>query len=245
MNSKMSAAVGSSPQQNHYKYDARTLDGLGHFLFAFVWQKNANIFEKVMTTNSYLHETRVASEGIIELLNQEKKRLLEKQKSFTLMDNAARDLFEWMKTSGSNSTLLIELSGFEEAKKRFSSEISEITVLHNSLSPTYNALAGALLQIAKQGVSIRYGSLVLCPKGRAIGTNECLKNVIWQGRNQSMHYEEGTYHAPVQTCYSNLESDFGVQFTLGTSNLALITIDLLGWSEYTQYENDMKSLLSV
>jgi hypothetical protein len=107
------------------------------------------------------------------------------------------------------------------------------------------ALCGALLQIAKQGISTVHNVLANCPDGRDIGS-EKLKNVIWQSRNQSMHYEESTtrpYHQPVIDCFNSLQSDFGSVFNLANINLAKEIIDLLGWKDYSKYEQDMISML--
>jgi hypothetical protein len=57
-----------------------------------------------------------------------------------------------------------------------------------------------------------------------------------------VHYEEGTYHKSVVDCFSNLASDFGPRFALGSKNLALDVIEILGWRSYRTYEIDMTTL---
>lgn len=107
------------------------------------------------------------------------------------------------------------------------------------------ALSGALLQIAKQGISITHGGLDACPNGRSIGS-ESLKNIIWQARNQAMHFEDGNFRSPVRSCFQNLENDFGLQFSLSANppeNLANHVVKLLGWREYFVYEKDMDSII--
>ena len=103
----------------------------------------------------------------------------------------------------------------------------------------------SLLQIAKQGISTIHGNLDNCPEGRKIGP-ETLKNIIWQGRNQSLHCEEGNPHKKVKNCFLNLKNEFGKDFDLSlnpTSNKAKKIVDVLGWEDYDQYEKDMISLL--
>jgi hypothetical protein len=115
-------------------------------------------------------------------------------------------------------------------------------------SVSIDALRGAILQIAKQEISIVYGDLSRCPNGRYIGTGdraEKLKNVIWQSRNQTMHYEEGRYKPPVINCFRNLEASCGSKFSLtqnSRKNLAHDVIQELGWKDYSKYESDMQSL---
>ena len=103
-------------------------------------------------------------------------------------------------------------------------------------------LCGALLQFAKQGISIVHKSLATCPAGRIIGS-ESLKNIIWQGRNHAIHYEESPNHnQAVKNCFANLEAHFGLQFSLENhprENLSKEIIRVLGWYGYTTFEEDM------
>ena len=85
-------------------------------------------------------------------------------------------------------------------------------------------------------------SLTKCPDGRIIG-QESLKNIIWQGRNQAMHFEEGKYRKVVVKCFTKLEINFGNRFELSDKNLAYDVLMLLGWESYTAYEKDMTLLL--
>lgn len=62
------------------------------------------------------------------------------------------------------------------------------------------ALAGTILQHGKQGISIVHGELAAAPNGRMIGSQP-LKEVIWQGRNQGLHWEEQSFRPPVDNCF--------------------------------------------
>lgn len=92
-------------------------------------------------------------------------------------------------------------------------EIKRLELSIDIKKDSINALCGALLQIAKQGISKVHGNLTNCSDGRSVGS-EKLKNVIWQGRNQSLHYEEGSFRRPIQDCFANLAATFGNQFSL-------------------------------
>lgn len=48
-----------------------------------------------------------------------------------------------------------------------------------TLTFSLSALAGAVLQYGKQGISIVHGGLATCPDGRMILDVEPLKNVVW------------------------------------------------------------------
>ncbi|MGE7839581.1 hypothetical protein ACQKNX_02200 [Lysinibacillus sp. NPDC093712] len=119
---------------------------------------------------------------------------------------------------------------------RVETKINNLKISISSKEESIKALSGALLQIAKQGISIVHGNLDNCSSGRII-SNEPVKNIIWQGRNQSLHYEEGIYRAPIVNCFNNL----GIQ--LHAINLAKEVIDLLNWTTYDNYQNDLITLL--
>jgi len=102
-------------------------------------------------------------------------------------------------------------------------------------------LAAGLLQHAKQGISLIHGGLPNCPDGRLIGTSP-LKDVVWQGRNQALHWEEGKVHPPVEKCFqalSALKSTFG---DYNSRNLAFDVVELLEWKTFEAFRDDLLSL---
>ena len=104
-----------------------------------------------------------------------------------------------------------------------------------------DALSGTLLQFAKQGISVVHNGVKLCPDGRNLGS-QSLKKVIWEGRNQSLHWEEKT-HQPARICFKNLTREFGLEFAqYGAKNLGFAVINLLNWRSFSDFEADMLSL---
>lgn len=71
-----------------------------------------------------------------------------------------------------------------------------------------NILAGSILQIVQQGMSSVHGSIKAYPnKGRNIsGVSLC--DLVWQGRNQAMHYETTATRADWRTVFSTLNVAF-------------------------------------
>jgi hypothetical protein len=91
-----------------------------------------------------------------------------------------------------------------------------------------------------------HGSRKNAPEGRAIGSLT-LRDIIWQGRNQSIHYEDERFNPPVVTCFSAPEKEHGEQFSLTKhigQNRAKQVVHLLGWTSYEGYREDMAGLLS-
>lgn len=104
-----------------------------------------------------------------------------------------------------------------------------------------NALASSILQFAKQGISIVHGELKNAPAGRIIhGIN--LKEIIWQGRNQALHWEEGKLRKPVVDCFEKLKNSDSSFADYNKRCLAFAVVQTLGWTEWNAFKKDMLSL---
>ena len=67
-----------------------------------------------------------------------------------------------------------------------------------------SALSGSLLQFGKQGISLHFGKKRIgCPDGRIL-VGMSLHEVIWQARNQALHWEDGSFHPPTKNCFQAL-----------------------------------------
>ena len=107
------------------------------------------------------------------------------------------------------------------------------------------ALSGNLLQYGKQGISLHYGKKrVGCPEGRIVAGIP-LHEIIWQARNQALHWEDGSFHDPTTKCFELLAKNVGAVFGEFTDrSMAFEVIELLGWDTAEAFLADMK-LLSV
>jgi hypothetical protein len=186
----------------------------------------------------YLENTAHAAQSLIRTITHEERSLLalrdEEKKAWMIlerMEALSREgkRADWWQAQDDLGMLQLQIDQFEQAltDHRFSASI----------------LAGSLLQISKQGISVVHRDLPSCPDGRLIG-DQPLKTVIWQGRNQCMHFEEGRYSPAVAACFASIERTFGAHFSLAQPvNLALEVVKLLGWDTYEQYFSDLTSLL--
>src|SRR5690606_35383953 len=101
-------------------------------------------------------------------------------------------------------------------------------------------LAGNLLQVAKQGLSIVFGDEANWPDGRPV-SGQSLKAAIRGARNQTIHWEEGQCRTATVQVFERLAQDFGAPFgDYNTINLAMPVITLLGWRTYDNYVADMR-----
>lgn len=77
--------------------------------------------------------------------------------------------------------------------------------------------------------------------------NVSLLDVIWEGRNQSIHFEDKTFNTPTNTCFVDLlkDTDFKFQQLIGYNdgeNKAMEIVRILGWTDYKKFESDLMSL---
>lgn len=103
-----------------------------------------------------------------------------------------------------------------------------------------SALAGSLLQFARQGISLHFGrKRVGCPDGRIVA-GLSLNEVIWQSRNQALHWEDGEFRPPIVACFESLTTNAGPIFGQYKSrSLAYEIISLLGWMSPNDFRQDM------
>lgn len=131
-----------------------------------------------------------------------------------------------------------------EEKKEVEAEVARLQAFIGTRQSAIQAICGAVLQIAKQGISIAHGGLTGLP-GRLVGS-VALRDIVWQARNQAIHSEEGNFRQPIPQVFASLEADFGRDFSLaqhpGQSRAKQI-LELLEWHSYDNYARDMQSLL--
>lgn len=203
--------------------------------------------------NQYLVDTDYAVRQLIELVTAEEVQIAQIQLAREAKKPKLEFLYKRFRDSewGDDvdeiklQSYLVNWAREQKEVTDLQEEIKRLELSVNIKKDSINALCGALLQIAKQGISKVHGSLDSCPDGRGIGSDK-LKNVIWQGRNQSLHYEEGNFRRHVQDCFANLAATFGNQVSLALhpqENLAYEVIEILGWKQYSAYTSDMQSLL--
>lgn len=200
---------------------------------------------------SYILDTKYAVCGLVTLITEEENYLAQIQREHKKSKEKENSLRQRFEESHLNASLIEEqakyIAWYNSCKEltNLQKKVVSLEMSINTKSVSINALCGAVLQIAKQGISIKHSNPSSCPAGRIIGL-ENLRNVVLQGRNQSLHYEEGEFKSAVKNCFNNLEISFGSKFPLSLNsgeNLAYYIIELLGWKDYSTYENDLSELL--
>lgn len=203
--------------------------------------------------HQYLRETEFAAQNLFRLATDEENQLHAVSEQLKSKERELKAHQRDFQTSDLNEDFsdAYVTAAFARAGRaaqeveRLRSDVATLQASVGARQHAVQALAGAILQIAKQGISLVHGGLSVAPPGRSIGSL-AVRDVIWQGRNQSMHYEEGKYKPPLISLFSTLESEQGAQFALASfpkQCRAKQILDLLGWKNYEAYIQDMHSLL--
>ena len=203
--------------------------------------------------HQYLQDTEFAAQNLFRLATDEGRQLVSLE---ALLQNKENELtiHQWnFQTSDlnddfSDAYVMAAFSRTANAHQdvlRLKGEIAALRASIGTHQHSVQAIAGAIFQIAKQGISFVHGERSTAPTGRTVGTL-CLRDVIWQARNQSMHYEDRKHDKPLRALFSTLEKEQGPQFSFATyprQNRANQILELLGWDEYESYLLDMQVLL--
>jgi hypothetical protein len=202
-----------------------------------------------MTMPEYLKEIEHAASETLRLAWSEQKQLEELEayigRLTAQIEESARRV-QWLVDNPEfdddlQSTAMHWESYFGPEKEKFYAEKSkpELEALLSLRRFSTDAFSGNMLQYGKQGISFVHGKLGACPDGRMVRTQP-LKNIIWQSRNQALHWEEGTFSKQVTECFDALAADVDTKFTQFTSrNMASDVVALLGWKEFADFERDM------
>lgn len=207
----------------------------------------------------YLHETQFAVENIFLLALSEEDTLLalagnlrraEAQLNVHQLDFQSSDLND----DFPEAYVMAAFARAAQAHTQVQALQGEVAALQSRLGArqtSVQAMCGAILQIAKQGISFAHGKQSLALPGRSIGT-VTVRDIIWQARNQSMHYEEEASRiTPAKQqmlrVFATLELEQGPEFSLAQhpqQSRARQILRLLGWRDLASYQSDMHSLLS-
>ena len=102
-------------------------------------------------------------------------------------------------------------------------------------------LSSTILQIAKQGLIRVYNNFESCPNGRIIKTLS-LKDIIWHGRNQGIHFEQGQLHSQTETFFNSLLIQFPEKFVdFQNKNMSFNLLEILEWRTFDSFKKDMFS----
>ncbi|WP_070358306.1 hypothetical protein [Duganella sp. HH105] len=206
-----------------------------------------------MAIHQYLQDTAFAAKNLFALATEEEHQLSALSEGLQRTEGRLK-IHQWdFQTSDLNDDFsdAYVMAAFVRAAKagqeveRLQREVATLQASVGTHQHAVQAIAGAIFQIAKQGISLVHGGLGSVPAGRKMGSL-ALRDIVWQARNQSMHYEEGNPKKAVLDLFAILEKEHGPHFSLvahAGQNRAKQVLDVLGWTNYELYLRDMQSLL--
>lgn len=201
----------------------------------------------------FIQNSRHALDHLFIAIDEYNKVLVQAQEEVEEIESAQANLSElfmyrdqWSVNANYHYAQYMErMKQLEQQKK---TAIQELSVkLANALASigasvdSMSSLAGSILQIAKQVLSLRHGGKPVIQSARNIGS-QSITEVIWEGRNHAMHWDEGAPRARVQAMLSSLRSDLGINVVAGCNN-CLSILGALGWSSTEAVVNDLNNLV--
>ncbi|QJD59766.1 hypothetical protein HG264_13055 [Pseudomonas sp. gcc21] len=198
----------------------------------------------------YIDETKFATSSLIDLiwedfaslenLNAELKRL-------TAEFNVKYQVFMANEFHPAANYYHAQMAKVAQPKRELENHIKEVSQSIDAKSVSIAALSGALLQIAKQCISLRYGKPQNAPDGENIG-GVLVKDIIFEGRNQSIHYENPKeISVNVINLFGKLDAirnDGVVWDARSQVNFAFEIVRLLGWRTHNDFVDHLKSIKS-
>jgi len=128
----------------------------------------------------------------------------------------------------------------KEAQENDSEKLEKALFNIGSTVESMSSLAGAVLQIGKQSLSLRHSGRPNLPGARVIGTQNIVE-VVWEGRNHAMHWDEGEPNDRVRNMLNALATDLNITIEIGKNN-CLSILGALGWKTPDDVISDLKAL---
>jgi len=203
-----------------------------------------------MDMTAYLCEIRHAVESLIPIIWSEHKAEAEAVEQLKMLqattENAYRRVAFIMDNDldddGIGNGLYWDTYfGVDKQRYHASERIEALEAVRDARSFSRAVLSAALLQIAKQGLSQVHGRLTSVPTSRRVFGVD-IKDLIWQGRNHALHWEEGKPSPSVVDCFNAMASYDPAFANYKATNLAFQVVAALGWLDWTNFELDMVSL---
>lgn len=205
-----------------------------------------------MDMSRYVEEIKHAAGTIFPVVWAEQKRLIELDNEIRRLDRIiSHNAYQAQAWQDSDDPEDVAFGGgiywstyFNEDKERYhkDAERQQLDEAYKVRAFSVSALAGDLLQYGKQGISIVFGGPDKCKDGRLIGEQR-LPDVIWNGRNHALHWEDPKPHAKTVACFEKLTEKVCKKFdAFKTRNQAFHLIYHLGWTDFDKFAADLRSL---
>lgn len=203
----------------------------------------------------YLAEVEHATKGLLDLVWAEHRaidELLHSMPSENGIQREYRESQELVAHSEDADDMMVGVARywenyFEVDGRRISAakEVADIEQIIQVRRMSLDVLAGGLLQVAKQGISITHPppqERTPPNTGRPVGTQP-LAEVVWYARNQALHWEDRSFKPRVDACFDRLAREVSTAFNdFRTRSMALDILLTLGWRTWDDFQSDLFSV---
>lgn len=201
----------------------------------------------------FIENSRPAIEHLFRALSAYKKALEKAQTTVEEIESSKQyltDLYTYRDQWSSNANhhyaqYMMRIEELEKNKKeaqedddkRLKNALSNIGSTFESMS----SLAGTVLQIGKQSLSIRHSGKPNIQNARGISSQNIVE-VIWEGRNHAMHWDEADPKPKVRNMLNTLAGDLNITIEIGKNN-CLSILGALGWKTADNVIADLNALV--
>ena len=204
-------------------------------------------------TQQFIENSRHALDHLFKAIDEYNKVLVSSQQEVEEIEHSKKiltDLFnyrdQWSVNANHHYIQYMErmkqLEGKqEEAKKDITERLNNALASIGASVESMSSLAGSILQIAKQVLSLRHSGKPKLTSAKNVGSQSIVE-VIWEGRNHAMHWDEGAPRAPVRIMLDNLAKDLGITIEIGNNN-CLSILGALEWSSTDAVIKDLSELI--
>lgn len=199
--------------------------------------------------NEYLKNTEYAAKSLFGAITHESDdltRLLKEREGARAKEQGYDLAFQARISQPSAHYWYGEWYKAAQEKKEVEFKVAELELRIADREFSVDTLAGAVLQIAKQGISTVRGKPDNCPSTREVFGQQ-IARIVFEGRNQALHYEEpkrvDDKCMELFTGLADAGADQRLRDARAGVNLAALVLDTLEWNDYETYLKDMTTLL--
>lgn len=204
---------------------------------------------------AFVDETRFALEHVFVALKQRREMLSDLAVDIKQLDEAKallervflnRDQFS-PNANWHYGKLMERLQALDAKQRELTSgqskeeRLQALLARFGATEEAMGVLAGTVLQLAKQALSFRFGTKGNVPSGPPLGSQPRTE-VIWEGRNHAMHWEEGRTGTPAENMLRQLQADGLTSIVVGENN-SLAILDALGWKSADDVMASLRDLV--
>lgn len=212
--------------------------------------------------SDYLNKREESIKKLIELINEENKEIKRLEQWISAEEEYIADIENEIsqkkgitldEITSADQEIIVSLNNIQDHQI----ELKPFKNLQKKREDSLQLLSGALLQAAKQAISIEFEY----PSN--ISTSDSVENsslklgeIIWSGRNQSLHWEEGWFDQTTVNVFKQLSKEFSEIDEVplkGNHSIRIpgydrksyafeIVSKVLQWDDYNKFKDNMESI---